>query len=218
MNETEENGENAAGSVTGTKTGNAAGQGLASAVGVPALVSVRGTERGTLGTRAVETPAVERGKGNGELLQQQPAKTTGVGKGVEIERKEAEARTARGRGREERVRTEKTCLREMGPWRAGSECWRSMKEKSVKEWRSVETGSGTATGTAGAATGIGIDAGGTETGRGTGTTNESVTETGSSAKRSTTALYKTTWLPKTKWATWTREEPQHTWTSTVRTG
>lgn len=63
MNEIEENGENAAGSVTGIKTGNAAGQDLASVVDVHALASERGTERGTLEMRAVETLAVEREKG-----------------------------------------------------------------------------------------------------------------------------------------------------------
>lgn len=214
VNEIEENGENAAGSVTGKKKGNAAGQDLASVVGVHAPANERGTERGTLETRAVETLAVGRGTGSVRLYQQE--KTTGVGKGVEKERNEAEARTARGKGREERGLREKTWLRETGRWRALSGYWRNMKQKLPRGWRSVETGSETATGTADAATGIESDAGGT--GTGIETTKETVTETGASAKRSTTAPYKTTWPPRMTLATRTREEQRHTWRSTARTG
>lgn len=127
VNEIEESGENAAGSVTGRKKGIAAGQDLASVVGVHALANERGTERGMLETRAVETLAVGRGTGIVGLQQHQQEKTTGVGKGVEKERKEAEARTARGKGREERGWTEKMWLRETGRWRALSGYWRNMK-------------------------------------------------------------------------------------------
>lgn len=214
MNGIEENGENAVVSVTGgIKTGSAVGHDLVSVVGVRALAREKGTGRGMLEMRTLEIPAVEREKGIVWLYRE---KTAGVGKGVEIERKGAEARIARGKGREAREQREKRWLREMGAWRELSGHWRSMKEKLVRGRRSAGTGNETGTGTADAATGIGIAAGGT--GTGIGTTKESATETGVSAKRSTTAPYKTTLLPKMMWATTTREGHRGIWRSTVRMG
>lgn len=199
--------------VTGKKTGSAVGHDLVSDVGVRALAREKGTGRGMLEKRTLEILAVEREKGIVGLHRE---KTAGVGKGVGIERKGAEARIARGKGKEARGRTGKRWLREMGPWRVSSGHWRSMKEKLVRRRRSAGTGNETATGTADAATGIGIAAEGT--GTGIGTTKESATETGVSAKRSTTAPYKMTLLPKTTWAMTTREGHRGIWRSTVRMG
>lgn len=208
----EEKGENAAESVTEIKIGSAEGHDLGSVADVHALASERGTlERGMLEMRAVETPVVER---ENEIVGLQQEKTAGVGKEVERERKGAEARIARGKGREAREQREKRWLREMAHWKVVSGYWRNVKENLVREWRSVETGNEIATETAGAATGIEIAAGGT----GIGTTNESVTETGVIAKRSTTAPYKMTWVPKKIWATTTKQGHRHMWKSTVRMG
>lgn len=207
----EEKGENAAGSVTEIKIGSAEGHDLGSVAGVHALASERGTERGMLEMRAVETPVVER---ENEIVGLQQEKTAAVGKEVERERKGAEAKIARGKGREAREQREKRWPREMAHWKVVSGYWRNVKENLVREWRSVETGNEIATGTAGAATGIEIAA--EETG--IGTTNESVTETGVIAKRSTTAPYKMTWVPKKIWATTTKQGHRHMWKSTVRMG
>lgn len=208
----EEKGENAAGSVTEIKIGSAEGHDLGSVAGVHALASERGTEeRGMLEMRALETPVVERGN---EIVGLQQEKTAAVGKEVERERKGAEARIARGKGREAREQREKRWSREMAHWKVVSGYWRNGKENLVREWRSVETGNEIATGTAGAATGIESAAEGT----GIGTTNESVTETGVIAKKSTTAPYKMTWVPKKIWATTTKQGHRHMWKSTVRMG
>lgn len=207
----EEKGESAAGSVTEIKIGSAEGHDLESVADVHALASERGTERGMSEMRAVETPVVER---ENEIVGLQQEKTAAVGREVERERKGAEARIARGKGREAREQREKRWLREMAHWKVVSGYWRNVKENLVREWRSVETGNEIATGTAGAATGIEIAAEGT----GIGTTNESVTETGVIAKRSTTAPYKMTWVPKKIWATTTKQGHRHMWKSTVRMG
>lgn len=205
----EEKGENAAGSVTEIKIGSAEGHDLGSVAGVHALASERGTGRGMLEMRALETPVVER---ENEIVELQQEKTAAVGKEVERERKGAEARIARGKGREAREQRGKRWLREMAHWKVVSGYWRNVKENLVRERRSVETGN--ETGTAGAATGIEIAA----EGRGIGTTNESVKETGVIAKRSTTAPYKTTWVPKKIWAMTTKQGHRHMWKSTVRMG
>lgn len=210
----EENGGSAAGSVTGTRTGNADGPDPANGVDVPA--PERGRERGQLEQLRkpplVPGVATERRNAGG-----QQEETAGVGRGVGKGREGAGAEIASETGSEARGWMGRRSARETLPLRAESACWRNMREKWARARRSVETGTEKGTGTAGAATGTETGAGetGTETGSIKGSEGR---ETGGTAERSDMAPYETTWAPKMTWATRMREEHHHTWRSTVRMG
>lgn len=211
-----ENGGSAVGSVTGTRTESAEGPGLANAVVVPVPGSERGRERGRLEeeTRSPLLVGVvsERGSVGGQREE-----TAGVGRGVENVREGAGAVTARETGRGARGWMERRSARAMESLKVVSGCWRSMKEKWVRAWRSVGTGTEKGTETAGAATGTKTGAG--ETGTEIGSTRGSGgREIGGTAERIATAPYEMTLAPKMTWAMRMRGEPHQTWRSTVRTG
>lgn len=211
---TVESGGSAAGSATGTRTETAEGPDPANGVDVPVPGSERGRETDRLeGRTAAVVAAVESGRGT--VGEQQ--ETAEVGRGVENGREGAGAGIARETGREARGWMGRRSAREMPPPRVGSGCWRNMKEKWVRAWRSVETGTEKGTGTAGVVTGTEIDAG--ETGTETGSTRGSGgRETGGTVEKSATAPYEMTWVPKMTWAMRMKEERRHTWRSIVRMG
>lgn len=206
MNGTVETGGIAAGSVTGTKIETVGGPDLVNVDGVPVPVNERGRERDPLETMEVEVVDVESERG---IVGGQWEETAGVGRGVESEREGAGARIARGTGREARGLMEKRLVREMEPLRVEKGCWRNMREKLVRAWKSVETG----TGTADAVTETEIGVGETETGS---TRGKGGRETGETAERSATVPFEMTWSPKMIWAMMMREEHHHTLRSTVR--
>lgn len=212
---TAETGGSAAGSVTGTRTENAGGPDPVNAVDVPVPGSERGRDRLEQERMSAVAAGVESERGS---VVGQREETAGVGRGVENGREGAGAGIARETGREARGWMGRRSARETVLLRVGSGCWRNMKEKWVRAWRSVETGTEKGTEeTAGAATGTETGAG--ETGTETGSTRGSVgRETGGSAERSATAPYEMTWVPKMTWAMRMREERRHTWRSTVRMG
>lgn len=210
-----ENGESAVGSVTGTKTESAEGPGLANAAVVPVPGSERGRDR--LEEEETRSPLLvgvvnERGSVGGQREE-----TAGVGRGVENVREGAGAVTARETGRGARGWMERRLARAMESPKVLSGCWRNMKEKWVRAWRSVETGTEKGTEIAGAATG-------TKTGAGeTGTETESTRGSGGrgiggTAERIATAPYEMTLAPKMTWAMRMREEPHQTWRNTVKMG
>lgn len=214
-----ESGGSAAESVTGTRTEESAeGPDPANAVGVLDPGSERERDRleeqrrSAAAVVVVVVAGVESGRRTVGRSRQQE-ETAGVGRGVENEREGAGAGIARETGREARGSMGRRSARETGPLKVVSGCWRKMKEKWVRAWRSV----GTETGTADAATGTERGAGetGTETGniRGSGGRG-----TGGTAERSVTAPYEMTQAPKMTWPMRMREERRHTWRSTVRMG
>lgn len=211
---TVETGGSAVESVTGTRTETAGGLDLVNDVDVPVPVSER--ERGRLEEEmtAVVVVGVESERG---IVGGQREETAGVERGVENGRKGAGAEIAKETGREARGWMERRSARETGPMRVASGCWRNMKEKWVRAWRSVETETEKGTGTVGAATGTETGAG--ETGTETGSTRGSGgRETRGTAERSAIAPYEMTWAPKMTWAMRMREEHHHTLRSTVRMG
>lgn len=210
MNGTVETGGIAAGSVTGTKTETAGGPDLVNADGVPVPVNERGRERDPLEMMEVEVVDVESERG---IVGWQWEETAGVGSGVENEREGAEARIARGTGREARGLMEKRSVRETEPLRVERGCWRNMREKLVRAWKSVETETGTGIADAVTETEIGVGETGIETGS---TRGKGERETGENAERSATAPSEMTWDPKMMWAMTMREEHHHTLRSTVR--
>lgn len=209
-----ENGGSAAGSVTGTRTESAGGPDLVSADDVPVPASERGRERDPLEMMELEVADVESERG---IVGWQWGETAGVERGVENEREGAGARIARGTGKEARGLMEKRSVRETESLRVVRGCWRNMKEKLVRAWRSGETGTEKGTGNADAVTETetGVGETGTETGS---TRGKGGRERGETAERSATAPYEMTWAPKMTWAMRMREEHRHTQRSTVRMG
>lgn len=210
--ESEENGESAAGKETGTGTESAGGPDPESAA--DALVPEREIEKGTELLQEEMRQLLQTGVGSERGIMAEM--TAGVGRGVENGRGGAGAEIVRETGKEGRVWMEKMWGKERGPPMEGSACWRNMKEKWERGWRSAETGTGTGIVTAGAATGTETDAG--ETGRETGSTKgREGTERRESAERTDTCVTK--WAPRTRWAQRMRRgEHLLTWRSTARMG
>lgn len=213
---TVETAESAAGNVTGTRTESAEDLDLANAADV--LVHGSGREKETDRLEQVMMAALPAGvESERGIVGEQQEGIAGVGRGVEKGREEAGAGIARETGREARGWRERRSARVTDLLRAVSGCWMNMKEKRVRAWRSVETGTETETGTVSAATGTERGAGETETETGStrGTGGSGIEAT---AERSATAPYGMTWAPKMTWATRMREEHHHSWKSTVRMG
>lgn len=212
-----ENGGSAVGSVTGRRTEESAGgPDLVNAVDVPVPGRERGREKDRLQEEMMPlvVAGVESEKGN---VGGQREETAGVGRGVENVREGAGVGIAKGTERGARDLMERKLPREMEPPRVVSGCWRTMKEKLVRAWRSVEIENEKGTGTAGAATGTETGAG--ETGTETGSTRGiGGRETGGSAERSAMVPYEMTWAPRMTWVMRMRQEHHHTWRSTVRMG
>lgn len=211
---TAENGGSAAGSATGTRTETAEGPDPVN----DADVLVPGRERGRETDRLWErtaTAVVAGVESERRTVGGRREEAAGVGRGVENGREGAGAGIARETGREARGWTGRRSARETVPLKVGSGCWRNMKEKWARAWRSGETGTEKGTGTAGAVTGTETGAGETGTGSTRGSEGR---ETGGNAERSATAPYEMTWALKMTWAMRMREERRHKWKSTVRTG
>lgn len=208
----EGSGGSAAGSVTETRTRtrteNAEGPVPANVVGVPVLE--RGREKDPLEQWRIVlvVPGVESERRN---VAQQGEKTAGVGRGVESGREGAGAEIVRGRGA--KVWKGRRSVKQTGLRRVGSGCWRNMRAKWVRAWKSVKKRKETA----GAATETETDAGETVTKTGS-TRGSGGRETGGSAERSAKAPYEMMRYPKMTWAMRMRGERLHTWMSTVRTG
>lgn len=207
-------GGSAAGSVTGTRTESAGGPDPASAVDIPVHRSGRGRDRLQQERKVLVVAGVgsERGSVGG-----QPEETAGAGRGVETGKGGVGVGIVRERRKEARGWMGRRSVKETVPQRVGSGCRKNTKEKWVRAWRSVETGTEKGTETEGVVTEIETGAG--ETGTETGSTRGSVgREKEGNAKRSATALYETTWAPKMTWAMRMREEHHNIWRSTVRMG
>lgn len=214
------NGENAAESGNpgkpGKRTENVGGPDPVNAVGVLVPGREKGRDRQVQGRKSQLIVAAESESGI-VLGWWEPTAEAGKGVETETERKGAVAGIARETGREARGWMGRRSAREMVPLRVGSGWLRSLKEKPVMAWRSVEIGTEKRTGTADAATGTETGAGVIE--REIGST-KGIEERGKggSAGRSATAPCEMTLDPKMTGAMRMRERKHPTWRSTVRMG